>query len=170
MRVSRGIDEPMELPHMRTIHKILMITSLLLPFAASAQSITDIKNMSPDDRRTYLQSMSDDERSTMMEKWRAEFDSLPEEEQQALRAERADQRGTREGKRDREAMRQRWDSMSDEERATAKERYQARSAERRQRLESMSDEERAAAREKRGERKGSKGQRQHRDAAEQPES
>ena len=108
----------------------------------------------------------------MTEKWRAEIAKMSDEEKEALRAQHAEQRGAGDHKRDREAMRQRWESMSDEERAAAKERHQARKAERRQRWESMSEEERAAVREKRGDRKGSKGKphQRERDSAEQPEN
>jgi hypothetical protein len=55
-------------------------------------------------------------------------------------------------------MKQRWDSMSEEERAAAKDRRRAQGDERRARWASMSEEERAAMREKRG---GHKGQRQN---------
>jgi len=55
-------------------------------------------------------------------------------------------------------MKQRWDAMSEEERAAAKDRRRAQGDKRRQRWESMSEEERAAMRENRG---GHKGQRQN---------
>ncbi|NCF72727.1 MAG: hypothetical protein GWP67_04385 [Gammaproteobacteria bacterium] len=141
---------------MHTLQKILLASSLsiLLPFAAYGQSINDLYGMSPEDRRTYMESMSDDERTAMREKWREEYENLPEEEKRAIREQRAasqDGRG-----RDREAMRQRWDSMSEEERAATKDRYQEQKERRREQWESMSDEERAAARASRGERKGQK--------------
>jgi hypothetical protein len=143
---------------MCTIQKILLVSSLslLLPFAASAQSVSDVQALSPEDRRTYMESMSDDERNAMREKWRAEYDQLPEDQKMAMREQRA---ANRDGSgRDREAMKQRWDAMSEEERAAAKDRRRAQDDKRRQRWESMSEEERAAMREKRG---GHKGQRQN---------
>lgn len=161
---------------MRTIQKILVVSSLslLLPFAATAQSISDIRAMSPEDRRAYMESMSEEERTAMREQWRAEFDALPDAEKEAIRSQRAAQRDGRDRNRDREAMRQRWESMSDEERAVAKERRLARDAERRARWESMSDEEKAAARARRGEQSGGghggKQRQGDRPSTDQPES
>jgi len=150
---------------MRTIHKILLASclSILLPFAAYGQSISDLQGMSPEDRRVYIESMSDDERTAMREKWRAEYENLPEEEKMAIREQRAANQKGRAGGRDREAMRQRWDAMSEEERAAAKERRNAQNEKRRAQWESMSEEERAAARAKRGEQKGQRQGRQHKD-------
>ena len=136
---------------MHTIRKILLVSCafLLIPFAASAQSMDDIKEMSPEDRRAYVEGLSEEERTALREKRRAEFESLSDEEKQAMREKRA---GHRDG-RNREAMRERWESMSEEERAAAKDR--------RERWKSMSEEERAAAREKRGQHKGQRGDRHH---------
>ena len=94
----------------------------------------------------------------MREKWRAEFEQLPDEQKAAIREQRQKQgAGGNRGRGrngDREAMRQRWESMSEEERAVAKEKFRANEQERRAKWESMSEEERAAMREKRGEHKG----------------
>jgi hypothetical protein len=145
---------------MRTREKLIMVTglSLLLPFAAAAQSISEVRALSPEDRRAYMQSMSEEERTAKREQWRAEFDALPDDQKQAMRQERSEQRG-----RDREAMRERWESMSDEDRAAARDRRQARDSERRERWQSMSDADRAAARARRDERRreygGQSGQR-----------
>jgi len=148
---------------MRTIHKILLASSLsiLLPFAAYGQSISDLQELSPEVRRTYMESMSDDERTAMREKWSAEYENLPEEEKKAIRENRAANQSGRNRGRDREAMRQRWDSMSEVERAAAKERRQGQTEKRRAQWESMSEEERAAAREQRGDRKGQRQERHH---------
>ena len=148
---------------MRTIHKILLASSLciLLPFAAYGQSINDLQGMSPEDRRIYMESMSDDERTAMRGKWRAEYENLPEEEKQAIREKRAANQSGRNRGRDHEAMRQRWDSMSEEERAAAKERRQGQTEKRRAQWVSMSEEERAVAREQRGDRKGQRQERHH---------
>jgi hypothetical protein len=163
----------MEILHMHTIQKILIVSSLglLLPLVASAQSVSEIRAMSPEDRRAYMESMSEEERDAKREQWRSEFDALPEEEKQAIRNQRAERQD-----RDREAMRERWDSMSDEERAAAKDRRRAREDERRKRWESMSDEEKAAARarrdEHRGERDGHHGKQRSQDRPDtaQPEA
>lgn len=168
----------MESLQMRTIQKILVVSSLslLLPFAASAQSISDIQALSPEDRRAYMESMSKEERAAKREQWRTEFDALPDEEKQAIRDRRAAQREGRARNRDRDAMRERWDSMSDEERAAARDRRHERDEKRREHWASMSDEEKTAARarrdEQRGERGGHRGKQRHRDRpdSDQPES
>ena len=93
----------------------------------------------------------------MREKWQAEFEQLPEEQQQAIRERRKGHRDDLHQAGDREAMRQQWDSMSEEERAAAREQRRAKAEERRALWESMSEEERAAAREKMGKRNKHKG-------------
>jgi colicin import membrane protein len=152
---------------MRTIQEILLVSSLslLLPFAALAQSISDVQALSSEDRREYMESMSDDERNAMREKWRAEYEQLPEDQKMAIREQRAANRGGKNRGRDREAMKQRWDSMSEEERAAAKERRRAQSDKRREQWESMSEEERAAMREQRGGHNGQRQSGQHKDHA-----
>jgi hypothetical protein len=142
----------MEKLHMRTIRNILMAfgLSLLLPLAASAQSLSDVQAMSKEDRRNYIESMSEDERSAMRGKWRAEYDQLSDEQKEAVRGQRSGHRDRNGRGGDREAMRQRWDSMSEEERSAAKDKFRASGEKRRAQWDSMSEEERAAAREKRG--------------------
>ena len=155
---------------MQTIQKTLMIFGLcLLTFAVSAQSITDLQNMDREERRSFMESMSDEERSARGAKWRTEFDGMSDEEKQAIRQKRGANRG--DDGRDRAAMRERWESMSDEERSQAKERRAAHSEKRRERWDSMSDEEKAAAREKRGEQDGQRGEQGQRDErGEKPQS
>lgn len=110
---------------MHTQAKITLIVGLALAAttAAFAQSLEELQALSPEDRRAYIQAMSTDERSAMREKWRSEFDTLPAEEQQAIREQRRAER------------RERFESMSDEQRAAVRasrdERIAAR-AERRQ--------------------------------------
>ena len=73
----------------------------------------------------------------------------------------------------REARREHWQSMSDEERAAFREQHRAKSQQRRdaarERYQNMSDEERAAMREKREQHRaqhsGNRDHRQHRDSA-----
>ena len=148
---------------MRTIRNILTIISLslILPVVASAQSLSDVQAMSKEDRRNYIESMSDDERSAMRDRWRAEFEQLPEEQKAAIREQRQAKGGGGNRGRDREAMRQRWESMSEEDRAAAKEKFRAKEEKRRANFEAMSEEERAAYRAKRGEHKGQRQGGQH---------
>ena len=89
---------------MRTIQEILLVSSLslLLPFAALAQSISDVQALSPEDRREYMESMSDDERNAMREKWRAEYEQLPDDQKMAIREQRAANRGGKNRGRDRD--------------------------------------------------------------------
>ncbi len=125
----------------------------LLPFAALAQSISEISELGPEERREYMQSMSKEERQAMREKWHDEMAALPQEERDTIRER---MRANRPGGGDRTAMRERWASMSDEERAAFKEQRKAEKAERRQHWESMSEEERAAVRAERKERKAAR--------------
>ena len=155
---------------MRTIRNILVTASLMLPLAVAAQSFSDMQALSKEDRRAYIESMSEDERTAMRSKWRAEFDALPDEQRAVIREQRAGNRGAEgrggKGQRgDREAMQSRWDSMSEEERAAMTERRRANKEKRRADWGAMSEEERAAAREQRGGQKGQRKGRQHGDEA-----
>jgi len=129
---------------MQKIRLILLASglALVMPISGYAQSISDIANLSPEDRRAYMESMSPDERAAMREKWHNERASMSDEERAAFKANRRAQ----------------WESMSDEERAAIRAKRQENHAKRREKWQSMSDEERAAAREKTGKHKyGGKG-------------
>ena len=136
--------------------------ALLMPVAGIAQSVSDINELSPEDRRAYMQSMSDEERQAKREQWRAEMDAMPEADRKAMREKMAANRPQR-GGGDRAAMRERWESMSDEERTAAKAERKERKAQRRETWNAMTDEERAAARQKFGNKRGhgKAGGRQH---------
>ena len=136
--------------------------ALLLPVSGIAQSVSDISELSPEDRRAYMQSMSDEESQAKREQWRAEMDAMPEADRKVMREKMAAGRPQR-GDGDRAAMRERWESMSDEERAAAKAERKERKAQRRETWNAMTDEERAAARQKFGNKKGrgKAGGRQH---------
>ena len=112
--------------HMQSFQKaiVAMSLSLLLPLAVSAQSLSDLKEMSPEDRRAAYESMSDEQRTAIQDQRRAEYDSMPEEERQAMREKRS---ANRDGS-DREARRERWESMSEEERAGAREKHRGKKA------------------------------------------
>lgn len=60
---------------MQTRRLILLASGLamLLPVTGYAQSLAEIQDLSPEERRTYMDSMSPDERTAMREKWRNEF-------------------------------------------------------------------------------------------------
>lgn len=120
-------------PYRKTIVAISL--ALLVPLAASAQSLSDLKEMSHDDRRAAYERMSEEERSAIRDQRRSEYDSMSEEEREAMRKKRAGQRD------------ERWESMSEEERNAAREKRHSR-------WESMSEEERAVARERRGDYEG----------------
>ena len=99
---------------MRNVRLIMMASFLaLLPLAGMAQSIEEFHALSPQDRQTYMQSMSPDERRAMRDKWRAEIDAMPEEQRRAMREQR---------KQRTEQRRQKWESMSEEERSAMRQR------------------------------------------------
>jgi hypothetical protein len=126
--------------------------AMLVPVTGAAQSIGEISELSPEDRRAYMQSMSEEERQAKRAEWRAEMEAMPEADRNAIREKMGANRPQRGGK-DREAMRERWNSMSDEERAAAKAQRQQQKAQRREAWESMSDEERAIIKAERQQKK-----------------
>lgn len=140
---------------MKKFRLMLMISGLtmLFPVAGIAQSVGEISELSPEDRRAYMQSMSEEERQAKRAEWRAEMEAMPEADRKAIREKMGANRPQR-GGRDREAMRERWNSMSDEERAAMKAERDQKKAQHRETWQSMSDEERAAARAKFGKKKG----------------
>jgi hypothetical protein len=111
---------------MQKLRLILAVTgaALVLPLATSAQSVDDLREMSPQERREYIEGLSPEERETL----RAE-----------RRAHRTEQRA---------AMREHWQSLSDEEREAARQAHRERVEQRRQHWESMSEEDKAAARQR----------------------
>lgn len=120
-----------------------LVLTFLLPASGFAQSVSDLENLSPEDRRIYMESMSQDERAAMREKWRAERAAMSDEERAAMKQER----------------REKWEAMSEEERDAMRAKRQEGKAKRREKWESMSEEERAAARERMPKHKyGSRGE------------
>ena len=145
---------------MRVVKSLSVVTGLfLLMGSASAQSVNELMDLSPDERKAYMESMSDDERTAMRQKWHDEMQNMSEEERQAIRDKRGAAAGQGGQRRDKEARRERWESMSEEERDAAKEQRTARKEERKARWDAMSEEERAAARDKMQQRKGKGGKR-----------
>ncbi|NIQ26075.1 MAG: hypothetical protein GTN88_05945, partial [Gammaproteobacteria bacterium] len=99
---------------MKEIRLMIVGSALaLLPITGLAQSVAEISELGPEERRAYMQSMSPEEREALREQWRAELDAMPAEEREAVRDR---MRANRPQGRDRAAMRERWESMSDEER------------------------------------------------------
>ena len=149
---------------MKKFRLLIMMSglTLLLPITGIAQSVSDLSELSPEDRRAYMQSMSQEERQAKREQWQAEMQGMPEADRKAMHEKMAANRPER-GNRDRAAKRERWESMSDEERAAAKGQRQERKQQHREAWNSMTDEERAAARERFGHNKGpgKSGGRQH---------
>ena len=127
---------------MQTLRLMLVVTgaALALPLVVTAQPTDELRDMSPQERRDYVESLSPEERHALAEQRRAEWQSMSEEQRQAARAQR----------------RSHWESMSDEERAAMRARQQAHRAENRAAMrehwESMSPEQREAARQQREER------------------
>lgn len=116
---------------------------LAAPLGLQAQSLSAFHNMSPDEKRAYLDSLSQEERQAKREQWRAERDAMSDEERAAMHAERMARR---------EEMRAQWDGLSEEEKQARREAMRALREEHRARWESMTPEERAAMRERHGDR------------------
>jgi aminopeptidase N len=125
----------------RFITFALSAALLALPPGLQAHSLKEFHNLGPEDKRAYLESLSEQERLAKREEWRAERDAMSAEERAAMHAERAARR---------EEMRARWNALSDEEKQARREAMRAHREERRAMWESMSPEERAAMRESRG--------------------
>jgi mono/diheme cytochrome c family protein len=151
----------------RFITRTLAIAAILLPLGLQAQSFSDFQNLAPEERRAYLDSMSEQERQAKREQWRAEREAMTDQERTAMREQmRAHRDSMSEEERQamRENMRSRWDGMSEEERQAKREQMQihrdSMTPEQRQAMreqmrahwEGMSDEERAATRERRAHR------------------
>jgi hypothetical protein len=119
---------------------LALSTALLaLPFAAQAQSLSDFHNLSPEEKRDYWDSLSEQERQAKREQWRAERDAMTDEERAAMHAERMAKR---------EEMRTHWNALSDQEKQARRDAMRAHREERRAMWESMSPDERAAMRER----------------------
>ena len=146
---------------MKTLRLIAALSglALLVPVAGMAQSPDDIKDMSPQERQEFLQSLSPEERQGLAQQRRAQWDAMTPEERDVARKE---MRKLRE--ENRAAMREHWESLSEEERAAAR-------AERKAQWESMSDEERKAAMKKRQKKqaKQRKAMREHWDSLSEEE-
>ena len=125
----------------RSIAVALSAMLLTLPLALQAQSLTEFHNMSPDEKRAYMDSLSEQERLAKREQWRAERDAMSDEERAAMHAERMAKR---------EEMRAHWNALSDEEKQAKREAMRAHREERRTMWEAMSPDERAAMRERHG--------------------
>lgn len=98
---------------MRSLSRLLLLSMLTFALQSTvfAQSLDDLRNMTPEDRRAYLRSMSDDERSAMREKWHAEYEILSDDEKRAIRIERHEARLARSitmSAEERVALRERW--------------------------------------------------------------
>lgn len=142
---------------MKTLRLIVALSGLaLLAPAAFAQSIDDLKEMSPEERREYVQGLSDEQRQALKAEQKARWDSMSDEERKAARREMNERRQL-----NRDAMRQKWDSMSDEEREAARAKRQAQREQHRETWNNMSDEEKAAARSQMRERRDHMGGQRH---------
>ena len=117
----------------------LSATLLALPLAAQSQSLGDFHDLTPEEKRDYWDSLSEQERQVKREQWRAERDAMSDEERAAMHAERRAQR---------EEMRTHWNALSDEEKQARRDAMRAHREERRAMWDSMTPEERAAIRER----------------------
>ena len=90
--------------HPRFIAFALSAALIALPLGLQAHSLKEFHNLSPEDKRAYLDSLSEQERLAKREQWRAERDAMSDEERAAMHAERAARK---------EEMRARWNALSD---------------------------------------------------------
>jgi hypothetical protein len=136
---------------MNTLRLILAASglALLLPSVSFADVADGLDEMSPEERREYVQSLSEEDRQQLREQKRAEWQAMSDEERRAAR-----DRYQRNRDKNRAAMRQNWENMSEEERAAARQQYKEREAQRREIWNNMSDEEKAVARERMQEQRG----------------
>lgn len=145
----------------RSFTRFLAIAALLVPLGLQAQSFNDFQNLTPEERRAYLDSMSEQERQVKREQWRAEREAMSDQERAAMREQmraHRDSMSDEERRAMREEMRSHWEGMSEQERQAKREQMrvhrdsmspeerQAMHQEMRFRWEGMSEEERAAAR------------------------
>ena len=126
-----------------TISGLAAAVALFLPLGATAQSLSELEELSHEDRRAWFEAMSPDERAAKRAELIAERDAMSDEDRQAMRDRRRASHDQR---------RAEWDSLSDEERAAKREQMRGRRDEMRQRFESMSPEEREAFKQQRRER------------------
>ena len=85
---------------------------LALPLCLHAHSLAEFHDLSPDEKRAYMDGLSEQERQAKREQWRAERDAMSDEERAAMHAERMARR---------EEMRARWNELSEEEKAARRE-------------------------------------------------
>ena len=72
---------------MKTIStlRLFAIAALMLPFAVQAQSLGELQDLSPEERRAYWESMSEDERAAKREQLRAEREAMTPEQREQMR-------------------------------------------------------------------------------------
>ena len=130
---------------MQTLRLILAVagTALALPLSATAQSLDDLGEMSPQERRTYVESLSLEEREALRAERRSRWDSMSDEERAAARERKRIHRAE-----NRAAMREHWQSMSAEEREAVRQQHRERVEKRREHWRSMSGEDKEAARQR----------------------
>ena len=110
--------------------------ALLIPTAGLTQVPEGLEGMTPEQRREYVQGLSDDERQALKKQLRAQWDAMSEEERTAARRDQADRRAA-----NKEAMRKQWDSASEEEREVMRAKRDAQKQKQREVWNNMSDEE-----------------------------
>ena len=146
-------------PDRTTIATIAIVAAsglmLLVPAAGLAQVPDGLEDMTLEQRREYVQSLSGEERQALKKQLRARWEGMTEEERAAARRQQEERRNA-----NREARRQQWESMSEEERAAAREKRESRKQKQRAEWDNMSAEEKEAARQRRSANPDSRGRRQ----------
>ena len=130
---------------LRSIIAVLAVSglALLIPTTGLTQVPEGLEGMTPEQRREYVQGLSEDERQALRKQLRAQWDAMSEEERAAARRDQADRRAA-----NKEAMRKQWDSASEEEREVLRAKREAQKQKQREVWNNMSDEEKAVARQR----------------------
>jgi hypothetical protein len=139
---------------LRSIIAIFAVSglALLISTVGHTQIPEGLESMTPEQRREYVQGLSDDERQALRKQLRAQWDAMSEEERTAARRDQADRRAA-----NKEAKRKQWDSMSEEEREAARAQRETQKQKRREIWNNLSDEEKAAARQRTRDGQGGRG-------------
>ena len=139
---------------MQALRSVIAIfgLALLIPTAGLTQVPDGLEGMTPEQRREYVQGLSEDERQALRKQLRAQWDAMSEEERTVARRDQADRRAA-----NKEAKRKQWDSMSEEEREAARTQRETQKQKRREIWNNLSDEEKAAARQRTRDTQGQTG-------------
>jgi hypothetical protein len=115
--------------------------ALLMPLGSLAQAPDAPEDMTPEQRRAYMQGLTEPERQALREQKRAQWEAMSDEERRLARRQKSEQRDKK-----RAAMREHWQSLSEEEREAARQQHREQAEKYRDTWNNMTDEQKSAAR------------------------